>query len=172
MKRPGHCALAMGVAPAKPKCYISYWPDSASPVGNFKERKAVFSTLEADLVQELGPRARTALQGGAQPRPRQTQSPLIEIGNCDGLVNRNMEWVKLPDEVIELPVSTADNPIGPSEEAITDWWRLFSSDLGYKTYIHLFQKNKLCEYCQGGIDGWGIAFVCETRPVVHVSCAK
>ena len=47
-----------------------------------------------------------------------------------------MAWVKLPDEVIELPVSTADNPIGLSEEAITDWWRLFSSDLGYK---HVYQ---------------------------------
>jgi len=142
MKRPAHCALAMGVAQAKPKCYISYWPDSASPGGNFKERKAVFSTLEADLVQELGPRARTALQGGAQPRPGQTQSPLIEIGNCYGLVNRNMAWVKLPDEVIELPVSTADNPIGLSEEAITDWWRLFSSDLGYK-HVYQFVSKKI-----------------------------
>ncbi|MEO1991309.1 MAG: hypothetical protein ABGW78_05190 [Pirellulales bacterium] len=142
MKHPGHCALAMGVAGGRPKYYISYWPDGQDPGGNFKERKAVFSTIQQDLVQELGPRARAALVGGATPRTGQTQDPILEIGNCYGIMNTQMVWVKMPDEVIEIPVSDQNNPAGLSEEAMTNWWKLFSSNLGHN-HVYQFVSTKI-----------------------------
>ena len=139
MSHPGHVALAIGQG-GKPDHYISYWPTANSSGNGVSLRPATFNKFAQDLQAELGSSARTRLQGGATPRPGQSNDAEI---NVDGFTvpNPSNVWVKMPDETIDLPVADATNSIGLSQDHIVDWWKLFSTDLGYKhTYRFISRK--------------------------------
>lgn len=139
MSHPGHVALAIGDG-GTPKHYISYWPAANSSGSSVSARPAKFNKFAQDLHAELGSGARTRLQGGATPRSGQANDNVIDV---EGFTVDNPQnvWVKLPDETIELPIADRNNSIGLSQDHIIDWWKLFSTDLGYKhTYRFISRK--------------------------------
>jgi hypothetical protein len=142
MSHPGHVALAIGQG-GKPDHYISYWPVANSSGTPVSARPAKFNRFAQDLMAELGSNARTRLQAGSTPRPGQANDNVI---NVDGFTVDNPQnvWVKMPDETFDIPIADSQNGVGLSQEHIVDWWKLFSTDLGYKHRYRFISRKINC----------------------------
>lgn len=145
MNHPGHAAIGFGVEGSKPKYYLSYWPHQQSTGRPWQQRKADFHSIERDLAAELGASARAALANGAVPRPGQSNNSYLEFGSHWVVTNQNMNWVRMPDEVIDLPVSDyAKGKVGLNEQRVTDWWRVFKTRLGHEHKYQFISKKINC----------------------------
>jgi hypothetical protein len=143
MSHPGHVALAIGAA-EKPEHYISYWPAEDSGGTPVSSRPAKFNRLPTDLQHELGRNARARLTAGATPRPGQVNDLQVVVGGFE-IPNPNQLWVKIPEQIIELPIIDKDHSIGLSQESIVDWWRIFSSsDLGFEHRYRFISRKLNC----------------------------
>jgi len=142
MSHPGHVALAIGQG-GKPDHYISYWPVANSSGTPVSARPAKFNRFAQDLMAELGSNARTRLQAGSTPRPGQANDNVIDV---DGFTVDNPQnvWVKMPDETFDIPIADSQNGVGLSQEHIVDWWKLFSTDLGYKHQYRFISRKINC----------------------------
>lgn len=143
MKHPGHAAVAvMKGAHAAP--YVSWWPTEGkgTEAGRAAQEQHGFrpgmkKTIEEDFIAELGPRARTALGGGAAPRPGQFQdSTDFYVANRIYVDDSQGDWMKAPTQVISIQTcddiddeAAGRRILGLNESNIADWWELYTNNV-------------------------------------------
>lgn len=119
-RHPGHAAMQL-FENGKLYRFVSWWPEGA--VGKEDKRDARFgqgsSRLSMDVGSELGKYTREMLTSG-EYRPQ------------EGQYVYNKEWIKTPQDWVELPaMGTLGVVWGLNLRLIADWWDEWSKDQKY-----------------------------------------